>query len=127
MAEEVEWKDDSSLPLDKEGALPFYFLDAHEESNAPHTVYLFGKVPPSPPPPSSVCSRQKNPDFTGISDQSWIEILNSLLRSVWREAGSRPSHTSSPQPAGPFWPVAFPASKNDDHGIRVPPPASSQW
>ncbi len=44
MAEEVEWKDDGSLPLDKEGGLPFYFLDAHEEANTPHTVYLFGKV-----------------------------------------------------------------------------------
>ena len=44
MAEEAEWKNDCSLPLNKEGGLPFYFLDAHEEANAPHTVYLFGKV-----------------------------------------------------------------------------------
>jgi len=44
MAEEVEWEDDGSLPLDKEGGLPFYFLDAHEEPHVPHTVYLFGKV-----------------------------------------------------------------------------------
>ena len=46
MAEEAEWKDDGSMPLNKEGGLPFYFLDAHEEANAPHTVYLFGKVCP---------------------------------------------------------------------------------
>lgn len=43
--EEAEgWVDDGSLPLDKEGALPFYFLDAHEEYKSPDTVYLFGKV-----------------------------------------------------------------------------------
>jgi hypothetical protein len=46
MVEEVEWEDDGSLPLEKDGGLPFYFLDAHEEPHVPHTVYLFGKVVP---------------------------------------------------------------------------------
>ena len=39
-----EWVDDGSLPVDGEGTLPFYMLDAHEEYGAPGTVYLFGKV-----------------------------------------------------------------------------------
>lgn len=43
---EEEWKDDGTLPLTTEEALPFYFLDAHEEFNSPDVVYLFGKVYP---------------------------------------------------------------------------------
>ena len=39
-----EWADDGSLPVDGEGTLPFYMLDAHEEIGAPGTVYLFGKA-----------------------------------------------------------------------------------
>ena len=39
-----EWHDDGSLPLDGEGQLPFYLLDAHEELAQPGVVYLFGKV-----------------------------------------------------------------------------------
>lgn len=39
-----EWVDDGSLPLDKDGNLPFYFLDAHEDARLAQTVYLFGKV-----------------------------------------------------------------------------------
>ena len=42
--EPKEWVDDGSLPLNKDGQLLFYFLDAHEDANLPHTVYLFGKV-----------------------------------------------------------------------------------
>ena len=42
-ASEEQWLDDGSLPLDG-GALPFYFLDAHEEPATPDTVYLFGKA-----------------------------------------------------------------------------------
>lgn len=38
------WVDDGSLPLDGEGALSFFFLDAHEEPSVPGTVYVFGKV-----------------------------------------------------------------------------------
>ena len=45
--EPQEWVDDGSLPLNKEGQLLFYFLDAHEDANLPHTVYLFGKVHPT--------------------------------------------------------------------------------
>lgn len=41
----AEWVDDGSLPLDGEGQLPFYILDAHEELAQPGVVYLFGKVP----------------------------------------------------------------------------------
>ena len=41
---EEEFVDDGSLPLDENGALPFYFLDAHEEHSTPDLVYLFGKV-----------------------------------------------------------------------------------
>lgn len=40
----AEWVDDGSLPVDNEGALHFFFLDAHEEIHAPGVVYLFGKV-----------------------------------------------------------------------------------
>ncbi|KAI3432425.1 hypothetical protein D9Q98_003979 [Chlorella vulgaris] len=39
-----EWKDDGSLPLDGEGQLPFFLVDAHEESARPGDVFLFGKV-----------------------------------------------------------------------------------
>ena len=42
--EAAEWVDDGTLPLDKDGNLMFYFLDAHEDANLPLTVYLFGKV-----------------------------------------------------------------------------------
>ena len=41
---EVEWKDDGSLPLDGQGQLPFYLVDAHEEHSNPGSLYLFGKV-----------------------------------------------------------------------------------
>lgn len=34
----------SGLPLDGEGQLPFYLLDAHEELAQPGVVYLFGKA-----------------------------------------------------------------------------------
>ncbi|KAG0614550.1 hypothetical protein M758_6G185500 [Ceratodon purpureus] len=39
--------DGSSLPLDAEGRLPFFLIDAHEEPYGanPGTVYMFGKVP----------------------------------------------------------------------------------
>jgi len=37
---------DGSLPLDADGSLPFFFLDAYEDgAHAPGTVFLFGKVP----------------------------------------------------------------------------------
>lgn len=39
-----EWVDDGTLPVDKDGNMPFYFLDAHEGARLPETVYLFGKV-----------------------------------------------------------------------------------
>lgn len=38
------WTDDGSLPLDSQGQLPFFLLDAHEEAATPGLVYLFGKV-----------------------------------------------------------------------------------
>ena len=41
---ETAWKDDGSLPLDGQGQLPFFLLDAHEEASTPGLVYLFGKV-----------------------------------------------------------------------------------
>ncbi len=41
---ESVWKDDGSLPLDGQGQLPFFLLDAHEETSTPGLVYLFGKV-----------------------------------------------------------------------------------
>lgn len=41
---EAVWTDDGSLPLDSQGQLPFFLLDAHEEIATPGTVYLFGKV-----------------------------------------------------------------------------------
>jgi len=37
--------DDAPLPLEKDGSLPFFLLDAHEEWATPGVVYLFGKVP----------------------------------------------------------------------------------
>lgn len=38
--------DGSSLPLDAEGRLPFFLIDAHEEPYGanPGTIYMFGKV-----------------------------------------------------------------------------------
>ncbi|KAK2077328.1 hypothetical protein QBZ16_004962 [Prototheca wickerhamii] len=42
--------DDAELPLNGEGKLPFYLLDAHEELAQPGTVFLFGKVPTIPAP-----------------------------------------------------------------------------
>lgn len=49
--------DDAPLPLEKDGSLPFFLLDAHEEWATPGVVYLFGKVPlnasPSAAGPSS--------------------------------------------------------------------------
>lgn len=41
---EAVWTDDGSLPLDSQGQLPFFLLDAHEEAATPGLVYLFGKV-----------------------------------------------------------------------------------
>lgn len=41
---EAVWTDDGSLPLDGQGQLPFFLLDAHEEVATPGLVYLFGKV-----------------------------------------------------------------------------------
>lgn len=41
---EAVWTDDGSLPLDSQGQLPFFLLDAHEETATPGLVYLFGKV-----------------------------------------------------------------------------------
>lgn len=38
------WENDGTLPVDTDGALPFYFVDAHEEHGQPGTVFLFGKV-----------------------------------------------------------------------------------
>ena len=43
-AEAKEWVDDGSLPVDGGGALPFFFLDAHEEAASPDRLFLFGKV-----------------------------------------------------------------------------------
>ena len=40
-----EWVDDGSLPVEGDGQLPFYLLDAHEEFAQPGVVFLFGKVP----------------------------------------------------------------------------------
>lgn len=40
----TEWVDDGSLPVDGGGALPFYFLDAHEEPAMPDRLFLFGKA-----------------------------------------------------------------------------------
>ncbi len=40
----TEWHDDGTLPVDKDGSLPFYFIDAHEELATPGVVYMFGKV-----------------------------------------------------------------------------------
>ena len=40
----TEWVDDGSLAVSGDGTLPFYLIDSHEESTAPGTVYLFGKV-----------------------------------------------------------------------------------
>lgn len=39
-----EWVDDGSLPVEKDGTLPFYLVDAHEELYQPGAVFLFGKV-----------------------------------------------------------------------------------
>ena len=47
-AAEQEWKDDGSLPVDGEGVLPFYLIDAHEEPAQPGAVFLFGKVGAGP-------------------------------------------------------------------------------
>eukprot|EP00884_Botryococcus_braunii_P011316 jgi/Botrbrau1/20185/Bobra.0173s0083.2 len=44
-SEAPAWVDDGSLPLDGDGKLPFYFMDAHEEASTPATIYMFGKVP----------------------------------------------------------------------------------
>lgn len=41
---ETVWTDDGSLPLDSQGQMPFFLLDAHEETATPGLVYLFGKV-----------------------------------------------------------------------------------
>lgn len=35
---------DASLPLDASGHLPFFFVDAYENPDAPGSVYLFGKI-----------------------------------------------------------------------------------
>lgn len=43
-AEAKEWVDDGSLPVDGGGALPFFFLDAHEEAATPDRLFLFGKA-----------------------------------------------------------------------------------
>ena len=40
----TEWVDDGSLPVDGGGALPFFFLDAHEEPATPDRLFLFGKA-----------------------------------------------------------------------------------
>ena len=45
----TEWVDDGSLPVDGGGALPFFFLDAHEEPATPDRLFLFGKVRPLKP------------------------------------------------------------------------------
>ena len=39
-----DWKDDGSLPLDSQGQLSFFCIDASEEHSNPGVVYLFGKV-----------------------------------------------------------------------------------
>ena len=41
---EATWTDDGSLPLNSQGQLQFFLLDAHEEFATPGLVYLFGKV-----------------------------------------------------------------------------------
>ena len=43
-AQVAVWTDDGSLPLDSQGQLPFFLLDAHDEIATPGLVYLFGKV-----------------------------------------------------------------------------------
>jgi DNA polymerase alpha subunit A len=52
VGEEEDWNvdqyngDGNSLPLDAEGRLPFFLIDAHEEPYEanPGTIYMFGKV-----------------------------------------------------------------------------------
>ena len=51
-AAKAEWVDDGSLPIDGTGALPFFFLDAHEEPATPDRLFLFGKASPGPISPS---------------------------------------------------------------------------
>jgi DNA polymerase alpha subunit A len=49
------WRDDGSLPLDADQALPFYLLDAVEEPAAPGAVFLFGRVPAGAPGQTVSC------------------------------------------------------------------------
>jgi hypothetical protein len=55
-AEAAPWVDDGSLPVDGAGALPFFFLDAHEEATTPDRLFLFGKARAAPAP----CMRQRS-------------------------------------------------------------------
>lgn len=77
------WTDDGSLPLNSQGQLPFFLLDAHEETATPGLVYLFGKV-------SSLLQRQ--PSVKHISRPSmrlaaailcFEEAEFALCVSVW--------------------------------------------
>ena len=48
---------DGSLPLEDDGTLPFFFLDAYEDAaSVPGTVFLFGKVPLGPKEFVSACA-----------------------------------------------------------------------
>ncbi|GMH42291.1 hypothetical protein BSKO_10210 [Bryopsis sp. KO-2023] len=44
-SDEKPWVDDGTLPVDEAGNLPFFVLDALEDSYKPGVVYLFGKIP----------------------------------------------------------------------------------
>ena len=93
--------DDGSLPLDPDGQLPFFFLDAHEEPGVPGVVYVFGKVRVEPPLQSSAdcaghccvgtsgCARfsvalhaHEEPDVPGLVVRVWQgEDRTSCMRS----------------------------------------------
>ncbi len=52
--------------MDGAGALPFFFLDAHEEAATPDRLFLFGKARAAPAPPMRQRSKPPHarPDAT---------------------------------------------------------------
>lgn len=70
--EQPEWIDDGSLPLNKDESLPFYYIDAHEDSHIPQTVYLFGKVKlaHSHPIPSLICLQSNS--VLGVDNKQYL-------------------------------------------------------